>query len=72
MVSYSQSNFTVINSGGWITNITGIRVLYEPLDFNSRTYGEQILQVYVQKTANYSVSIFRMGDDPYFGTFYSK
>ena len=69
MVSFSQTNFTVINSGGWITNITGVRVLWEPASYSTQTYGDKILQVYVQKTANYSVSIFRMGDDPYFGTF---
>ena len=69
MRSYADTNFTVINCGGHGNRIRGVRVLYESLDYNSNAYGEKILQVYVTVTSNYSVSIFRMGDDPHYGTF---
>ena len=66
MRSFNDSNFTVINCGGHNNQITGARVLYET---SNNTSGIKILQVYVTVTSNYSVSIFRMGDDPNYGTF---
>jgi len=66
MRSFNDSNFTVINCGGHSNRITGARVLYQT---SNNTYGEKILQVYVTVTSNYYVSVFRMGDDPNYGTF---
>jgi hypothetical protein len=66
MRSFNDSNFTVINCGGHSNRITGARVLYQT---SNNTYGEKILQVKVTATSNYYVSVFRMGDDPNYGTF---
>ena len=48
--SYADSNFTVINCGGHGNAITGARVLSQDSD---NTYGEKILQVYVD-TVSYT------------------
>ena len=66
MRSFSDSNFTVLNCGGDYNRIKGARVLYETSNI---TNGEKILQVYVTNTSNYYVSVFRIGDDPNYGTF---
>lgn len=71
--SYGDSNFTVINCGGFLNRITGVRVLRQNsssvTDYDNIHYGGKILQVYVGALSNYSVSVFRMGDDPHYGTF---
>ena len=62
--SYQDSNFTVINCGGHQNRITGVRVLSQD---SNNTYGEKILQVYVEAGSSYDVKIFRMGDDAHYG-----
>jgi hypothetical protein len=61
--SYADSNFTVINCGGHGNAITGARVLSQDSD---NTYGEKILQVYVDRSSSYDVKIFLMGDDAHY------
>jgi len=61
--SYADSNFTVIDCGGHQNRITGVRVLSQDSD---NTYGEKILQVYVEANSSYDVKIFRMGDDAHY------
>ena len=61
--SYADSNFTVINCGGHQNRITGVRVLSQDSD---NTYGEKVLQVYVEASSSYDVKIFRMGDDAHY------
>jgi len=62
--SYQDSNFTVINCGGHQNRITGVRVLSQDSD---NTYGEKILQVYVEANSAYEAKIFRMGDNTHYG-----
>lgn len=59
MRSYSDSNFTVINTGGHQNRITGARVLYQTSD---NTYGVKLLQVYVTASSNYEVNVYELGD----------
>jgi len=61
--SFADSNFTVINCGGHQNRITGVRVLSQDSD---NTYGEKVLQVYVEAESSYDVKIFRMGDDAHY------
>ena len=61
--SYADSNFTVINTGGHSNRITGVRVLSQDSD---NTYGEKILQVYVEANSAYEAKIFRMGDNQHY------
>ena len=59
MRSYSDSNFTVVNTGGYSNRITGARVLY---DTANNTYGSKYLQVYVTVNSNYEVNTYELGD----------
>ena len=55
--SYADSNFSVLNIGGHVNRITGVRVLYTSSDI---TYGTYKLQVYVTVSSNYRVSVVNL------------
>jgi hypothetical protein len=65
MRSYSDSNFTVINCGGYNNRITGVRVLSQNSD---NVYGEKRLQVYVTTSSYYRVQISRIQNQSGWGT----
>ena len=61
MRSFLNSSFNVLNNGGHERFITGVRVLH--LTAN-RTYGEKILQIRVEREANFTVSIISDYNNP--------
>ncbi len=61
MKSYANSSFNVLNNGGHSRFISGVRILRESSDW---TFGTRLLQIRVEREANFTVSIISDYNNP--------